>query len=237
MCVVLYVGCDSKHQKHFLSFFDFNEIRYKAKKCIFGCKIECFTSEQDIITLAEYITAFIVEFYLKEQILSKIYDEYSQLSVDDACNCVGKIINELKKSDIQVRIVDFLITKKSLHIESYILFNIKSIMLTTFEITDTVCSSLIFEKEREDFLSILRTYASLYDERLQKADVEFTSELIARVTLDNRETVEIENCELLPFLTSCAPRNVCVKGRAFSPFLYDTITKLFVPDTKKDGDS
>ena len=227
MCVVLYTGYDNEYKNYFLDFLKETNIEHSEEKCYLGFKITVYADEEDLKILIKRIIEYILEYQLKDAVFSKIYDEYGCLDANDACNVLDLLVNRAVNSNIYEHIKSIIFEKEAIHVDNYVLFNIRFIMLTIYEMVDDICTNLTYRKQRNAFLSMLRTYAALSNISSKKADVEFVSELHCNVSLDNDEPVKLNSDKLLSFLTSRAPLNVNVTGREHSPLLCDIINELF----------
>ena len=232
MKIVLYIGTDESYRDYFIECFMNHEINYDIEYCYFGYKLEInFCNRISYIT--NFIIDFYVEFHLKNYILSKIYDEYPYLDVDDAVNVMCILSKSIKDKSVFKKMENIIETNNILHVESYLLFNIKIIMSTIYRYIDKICEKICFDKERERFLELLRTYTALSSDASKHANVEFASESECYLTFDDDKPIRICNSEIMSQLISRPPLNVCIKGESYSPELSRIIKEIFLNNTKE----
>lgn len=231
MEAVVYPGCSKKQLEIFPMHVPDKEMEIITESDYFGTKV-IFKADFDFAAdLAVSITRFIVEVHLRDYILSKIYDEYQALDEIDSSSVLGTIVCELPKCFCFRRIEDILRRYGKFNVSSYIIFNIKIIMLTINSVVDKFCEQLVYEKERCAFASMLRTYAVLSGSSCALANVEFADENIVAVTIDNSRSVNINKDELISYLAGKAPQKIEVYNSELCPQLAKIISEFF-PDTE-----
>ena len=112
-----------------------------------GYKIDLNIEDEKIDELTFNIISFIVEIYLKDAIFSKIYDEYYFLDATDAGGILINLTKELAKSHIHQKIKDMLKIHGVFVIESYVIFNIKPIMISVYNIVEKSVYDIIYQKK------------------------------------------------------------------------------------------
>ena len=230
MEVTLYPGESKSHLDYFTDFLDLQSTRYEISHCYFGHKIHVFLSDDDIDMLSSHICGFILDFYLKEAVLSKIYDEYPCFNTDDAGKILTKLSYKFSSTPIKDNITEILSEKMSLNPESYASFNLKPLMLCVYALTDEICEDMIYANEKQQFISMIRMFSKLSFDKCQSADVEFSADNRCIVTLDCASSVSIHDDELLSFLAQRAPDSVSLKNTLFNPELAQIVTEIFNSD-------
>lgn len=177
MEVVLYPGCSGEQLDLLCQNLDEKELHNFVDSDYFGYKIIVCMDETMLEILKGEICSYIVETYLKDAILTKIYDEYPLIDVYDSGLILVKLVEEIKKHLYFNNIDDILKSNKKFNIESYVLFNIKRIMLIAYSLVDKLCGEVIHERQRKAFLSLIRTYATLSGQECDRADAELCKEL------------------------------------------------------------
>lgn len=227
MEITLYPGESKSHLDYFTDFFDLQSIRYEISHCYFGHKIHVFPDDNDIDLLSSYICRFILDFYLKEAVLSKIYDEYPCFNTDDAGIILTKISQKLSATPIKDDVLLIISQSKALNPESYAAFNLKPLMLCIYAMTDEICEGMVYKKEKQELISMIRMFSKLSFDKCNAADVEFSADNRCMVTLDNGAPAFIHNDELLAFLAQRAPDRVLLKNTYFNPELANIVTEIF----------
>ncbi len=229
MKIVLYIGTDKAFCEYFSRCFDNLGIIYNIDYDYFGYKIDLVCN--DICSIMDLMVEFYIEFHLKNHILSKVYDEYPLLDIDDAAYIMCILSKKLVDKSVFLKMKKQLETNKILHVDSYLMFNIKIIMLTIYDVIDEICEKRSYEKERMRFLELLRTYSSLSYNTTECANVEFSSESECYITFDNDKPVHVSNDEIINHLISRSPHNISIKGEHYSPELSGIIKEIFIKNT------
>ncbi len=230
MEIALYPGELKSHLDYFTDFLDLQNTRYEISRCYFGYKINIFLENISPDFLASHACRFILDFYLKEAVISKIYDEYPDFNTDEAGVILSKLSQKISDTPIKNNICTILCNKKSFNPESYGAFNLKSIMLCVYALTDELCEDLIYSKEKERFVSMIKMFSALSFDKCQKADVEFSQDNRCIVSLDKSAPVSMKNDELLAFLAQKAPECVTMKNTCANPELAGIVSEIFDSD-------
>lgn len=230
MEITLYPGETKNHLDYFTDFFDLKCTRYEISQSYLGYRIIVILNDNEIDMISSHVCRFILDFYLKEAVLSKIYDEYACFNTDDAVIILTKISQKLSSTPIKDDISIVLSHKKALNPESYVAFNLKPIMLCIYALTDDICEEMIYKKEKQQLISMVRMFSKLSFDKCNKADIEFSEDNMCVVTLDNATSVSVHDDELLPFLAQRAPESILLKNTAFKPELAYIVTEIFDSD-------
>ena len=185
MELVLYPGKEDEKSEYFTRLFESENIEFSKDSTFLGECIVLHPEKNEIHKISGYISVFILEFYLKEYVLTKIYDEYEMLDVSAGCEVLLLLNSEFAESDVGNNIEKFLEKNLLICIDNYVLFNLKSIMTTVYRLTDCLCEKILYEKCRADFLALVRNYNKLNFDSDSIADAEFSSELFADSSADS----------------------------------------------------
>lgn len=177
--------------------------------------------------LVGIISRAIVEVYLKDYILGKIYSEYNSINEFESCSIMETVIKDLPSSQVMINTKQIISKHGKLNLPSMILFNIKSIMSTVNRLTDTICENVMYQKERACFLNMIRTYSALCDRNCTFADVDFKNNNCVSVMVDDEPMVDITHDKLLQFLTQRAPHTISLHHSENSPWLAALVSELF----------
>ena len=227
MGITFYPGKSKDHLDYYTFFLDTNDIEYEISHCYFGYKLFIYSNDYSLETVSTGICSFIFEFYLKEAVISKIYDEYPLFNTDDACRILSEVSEKFAKTPVKDDIARTLRINSALNIESYFLFNMKSIMICVYALTDESGSELSLIRERERLVSMIKTFSGLSFETCHMADVEFSSDDKCIVEFDKQPFGEVSSGELLGILAQKAPENVKIKNACYFPELADIIERIF----------
>lgn len=225
--IILYPGDNKTQLDYFTSFFDTKDICYEINHCYFGYKILISISNDTLDAVSEHICRFVFDFYLKEAVISKVYDEYPCFNTQEASHILAKLYEKIVLTPLKNNILSVLTSKKSINPESYCLFNMKSLMLCIYALTDDICQTFFFSKEKEKLISLVQLYSGLSFNKCEIADVEFFNDNKCRVSFDKNNDSLVSNDELLPLLTQRAPYNVNIRNAEFSPELADIVDEIF----------
>ena len=177
MKLVLYPGKEEEKTEYFRELFDSENIEYSEDSGFLGKCFVIYPIKDDIPVIADYISVYILEFYLKEYVLTKIYDEYEMMDVSSGCEVLLGLSREIGTSDVGKNIEKFLNKNSLICIDNYVLFNLKSIMTTVYFLTDCLCEKILYQKCRADFLSLVQSYRKLKFDNETMSDAEFASEV------------------------------------------------------------
>lgn len=177
--------------------------------------------------LLRIVSRAIVEVYLKDYILGKIYSEYNAIDIFESGSVLESVVNELSGSKFMCETKDIILKHRKLNLPSLILFNIKNIMSTANELTDSICEEVMYQKERACFLNVIRTYSALSNRNCACADVDFKKDDCVSVTVDDEPVVDITSDKLLSFLTQRAPERISLHHSENAPWLAAIVSELF----------
>lgn len=225
--ITLYPGKNKEQLDYCIFFLESSSIKYKADKCFLGNRVLIFSSDKIVKALASHICDFIFEFYLKEAVISKIYDEYHMFNTDDAGHILSEVSKKITCTPIKDDVLYIIKNKCKFNVESYFLFNIKPIMRCVYALTDETGRELIFLREKEKFVSMIKTFSNLSFEKCNVADVEFSSEDKCMVSFDKSPYGDVLSGELLDVLAQKSPNNVNIKNGVLQPELTDIIECVF----------
>ncbi len=159
--IVVYPGKEDEKSGYFGEMLENENIDYSKDLSLLGLCYVVNLQENDIKKFSAVISVYILEFYLKEFVLTKVYDEYDMIDVSIGCDVLLRLNDEIAKSDVEKNIEQFLTENQRICIDNYVLFNLKSIMTTIYILTDSLCEKIIYQKCRSDFLSLVRAYSKL----------------------------------------------------------------------------
>lgn len=228
--IFLYVGDLDEHLNYFTDFLKINNCRYDIDKGYLGYKINIEIDKIDV--LSEHICQFMLDFYLKDAVISKVYDEYPCFNTNDASKILTEISDKIINTPIKDHICSIITNKKSFNPESYSLFNLKPIMLCVYALTDNICNKMIYNKEKEQFVSVIKTFSTLSFDKCSRADVEFSKDDNCFVSIDEKEPIKVSTNEILSFLVQKAPENINIKNSSYNPELADIFYEIFNFDKK-----
>ncbi|MBR2404861.1 MAG: hypothetical protein IKA95_04320 [Clostridia bacterium] len=194
---------------------------------IIGQKIILISQTDFTEELICIISRAIVEVYLKDYILGKIYSEYNSIDAFESCSIIETVIKDLSTSQVMRKTKNIISKHGKLNLPSMILFNIKNIMSTVNKLTDAICEDAMYQKERTCFLNMIRTYSALSERNCKFADVDFKSDNTVSVTVDDEPLVDITSDKLLQFLTQRAPYAISLHHSENSPWLAALVSELF----------
>lgn len=204
-----------------------NNVTYCVDEDDIGEKIILVSQTDFTDELLRIISRAIVEVYLKDYILGKIYSEYNGIDIFESGSILENVVNELSDSQIMCETKAIILKHGKLNLPSLILFNIKNIMLTANELTDSICEKVMYQKERACFLNMIRTYSALSNRNCAYADVDFKKDDCVSVIVDDEPVVDITTDKLLSFLTQRAPAKISLHHGENSPLLAAIVSELF----------
>lgn len=175
MEVNLYPGDSRPRLIYYTDFLNQQNIRFEKALSYFGNKITIYASTEQIGIISSHSSRFIFDFYLKEAVASKIYDEYPLLNAEDAGEILEKISEKIGDGLINKSIYRIIEKKQSFNPSSYVLFNMKNIMTYVYTLTDDLCQKFIGNIERKYLISAIKSV--LYNNENSKtfSDAEFSS--------------------------------------------------------------
>lgn len=182
MELVLYPGKEEEKSEYFKELFDEENVEYSEDSGFLGNCLVVQLNTDEIHRISAIVSVFILEFYLKEYILTKIYDEYEIIDVSVGCEVLLRLNGEITKSDVGKNVENFLLKNHLMCIDNYVLFNLKSIMTTVYFLTDSLCEKILYQKCRADFLSLVRSYSKLNLDFADKADAESATEFFGKLS-------------------------------------------------------
>lgn len=166
MEINLYLGESKNRLDYYTEFFTLQKIRFEITPSYFGNEITINVNSDELCLVCAHSCRFIFDFYLKEFVASKIYDEYPLLDAICAGEILAQLSEMISSTGINNNVFFILKQKHSFNPSSYVLFNMKSIMTCIYKLTDELCYKYINEIKNNMF-----------------ADVEFS--FIADKILDN----------------------------------------------------
>ena len=132
---------------HFRDFCHINSIKISEEKDQIGNKLIIEDKFVDKEQLSHHITLYITEFYLERYIFCKIYDEYPSVEPIAASKILSEFIDRFSKSFVKEKFEQCISKSSMINIPSFMLFNIKQIMLTTNLIIDILCEKVVLSNE------------------------------------------------------------------------------------------
>ena len=173
--VNLYPGDSKPRLAYYTDFLNQQNIRFKTALSYFGNKIIIYAPFEQIGIISSHSSRFIFDFYLKEAVASKIYDEYPLLNADDAGGILEKISETIGDGLINKSIYRIIEKKQSFNPSSYVLFNMKSIMTYIYTLTDELCQKFIGNIERKYLISVIKSALYNNENHAAFSDAEFSS--------------------------------------------------------------
>ena len=170
--ISLYTGSEIASQ-YYSDFLSQNNFKFKSELLNSETVLTVYADLNKTELIADFICRFMVEFYLRETVLSKIYDEYASFTTEDASCILSQLSDEVSASPIKDDIQKLLDTKRIFKPESYIMFNIRSIVRCTYALVDKIAISVIYEKEKERLTSAIRFLKGMNFDKCETADDDF----------------------------------------------------------------
>ena len=158
MEINLYLGETKTHLNYFTDFFTLQNIRFKIYSSYFGNRININIDSNKIYLLSSHICKFILDFFIKEAVVSKIYDEYPLIDTVKAGEILSELSEKITASPINNSIYNIINEHHSFNPSSYVMFNMKSIMTCAYFLTDKLCQKYVYEIEKEMIFSLLSQY-------------------------------------------------------------------------------
>ncbi|MBO5744122.1 MAG: hypothetical protein J6R68_07555 [Clostridia bacterium] len=158
MEINLYLGETKTHLNYFTDFFTLQNIRFKIYSSYFGNRININIDSNKIYLLSSHICKFILDFFIKEAVVSKIYDEYPLIDTVKAGEILSELSEKITASPINNSIYNIINEHHSFNPSSYVMFNMKSIMTCAYFLTDQLCQKYVCEIEKEMIVSLLSQY-------------------------------------------------------------------------------
>lgn len=212
---------------YYTDFLTEQNISYKISPHYNGIKILVASTYDNLNIIAEHSCRFILDFYLREAVISKIYDEYPCFNTHDACNILCSLSKKISQTPVKDNILSLITSSNIFKPESYVIFNIKQIMRCIYAMTDNIANSLLIKKEEKELMNVIKTFSKLSFTSCQRADVEFSSCDECIVTIDDNTPVFLLNDELIAYLVHSSPQNVSIKNSYYNPELSDIISEIF----------
>ena len=234
MEINLYPGNNKNHLNYYTDFLTLNNIRFKIIPSYFGNKIIAYISSDKLQNFSSHSCNFILDFYLKEAVISKIYDEYPLFNTNDASKILSKLSEKISQTPLTDHIHHLILQSRGFNPESYVLFNMKNIMLCVYALTDDICRHLIYNLEKQHFISVIKNFSKLSFSNCKNADVEFSSFDECLVSLDCGKQTAMASDELISYLVMSSPEKVCVKNAILSPELSDIVNQIFNSENNKN---
>lgn len=142
--MILYTENGDACNKCLLNCTGLNIYNLTVMQSYFG--IQMIIQLENIDALSSNICCYICENYLKDAVLTKIFDEYSDINASEAGKILINIFNDFSVGDVCEKLKNLLLLKHKLNVESYILFNIKYIMSTIYALVDECCVKYLAQK-------------------------------------------------------------------------------------------
>ncbi len=225
MEIILFVGKSKDHLNYYTDLFITNGIQYETGQGYLGYNIK--VNVENTGMLAECICRFILDFYLKEAVISKIYDEYPCFNTQSAGNILTEISKKIINTPIKTNIEDIINDKKAFNPESYSIFNLKTMMICVYGLTDHICNNMMYESEKNKLVSLIKVFSKLSFDKCESADVEFADDRTCIISIDKKDSVSLSDDELLPFLTEISPLKITIKNPLNNPELAGIVTEIF----------
>ncbi len=162
MEIILYTGNCSGNNNFLLSDNDEGIYAADSVQNYFGYETVLNVEDKNVDFISSEICMCIAEFYLKETVLAKIYEDYPCIDALDAGKVLVEIFTHFSTGRVCETIKNILISNHRLNVESFILFNIKYIMLTIYSAADYCCEKYLQNKQKEAFKRLLQTYFTLH---------------------------------------------------------------------------
>lgn len=212
---------------YYTEFLTQQNTRYEIIPHYDGIKILVTIPKEKLYIIAEHSCRFILDFYLKEAVISKIYDEYPIFNTQDAGNILYDLSLKISDTPIKNDILSILEASSLFKPESYVIFNLKQIMRCVYALTDNIADLLMLKKEENELILAIKAFSKLSFNPCKRADVEFSSCDECMVIIDNNAPVFMLNDELIAYLVASSPQNVVIKNQDLNPPLADIITQIF----------
>lgn len=176
MKITLCLADNNEHLKYFKAFAAEENLNQICYKNVFGycMDIECSTSLLE--KMCREISVFALEFYLREAVFNKIYDEYVSLDITDAGMLFSMLSKNISDTILYGKLIDLFDKSIKICIDSFIIFNLKPIMQDIYKKVDCYAEQILVRKEKEAFEMLIKTYSELGFDSLPKAMSEFSSD-------------------------------------------------------------
>ena len=179
----MYPGESKNRLDYYAEFFSLKKIRFEITPSYFGNAITINVNSDELYLVSSHSCRFIFDFYLKEFVASKIYDEYPILDAICAGEILAQLSEMISSTNINNNVFYILKQKQSFNPSSYVLFNMKSIMTCIYKLTDDLCHKYISDIEKKYLVSALKSGIDFEENNNVIADVEFS--FLADKILDN----------------------------------------------------
>jgi len=227
MHITLYLANSDEHLICLTDFLNKENKMINIAVCFMGYCVEFDIPESELSDLSLFLSRFIVEFYLKESILSKVYDEYINLDVNDAVALLSEMSETVFDTVLYSKIINTLKVGGRICVDSLIIFNIKPIMQNIYEKVDFLAEKIQIQKEQEAMVAMLRTYCTLNRGQCASALVEFSNENVCTLDLDNAGAQIIKPDSLLTVLTEYSPGKILLKNTELCPEISKLVRDIF----------
>ncbi len=221
----LYTADFPENTRYLNDCFDGTNSSFEIKPSYFGSLININNIEHG--ELKKFLVQYLFDFYFKELVLSKIYDEYYYFNTNDASFVLSELSDSIAASFLGERIAELIDRSDSFNAESFVLFNMQSLMPRLYGMTDIAAARLISLNQRDNCISVLKTYKNLSFNRSENADVEFSSELECMISLDEAKPALVPAEEVIGFLLQNSPKKVSIKNAQYCPELAIIIEEIF----------
>lgn len=169
MEISLYTGSENPAE-YYTDFLTQNKINFKITSVNSELIITVYANDAQTEQISEFLCRFMIEFYLKEAVFSKIYDEYPTLGIEDASIIMLRLSDELASGSMKKNIQNSINLNGIFKPESYVLFNIKSVMMSVYSEIDKLAIDMVYQKEKERLQSAIRFLKGLNFDKCETAD-------------------------------------------------------------------
>jgi len=171
MKIIIYPGSEANIE-HFRDFSLTNQISFSVDCDEVGrlVRFDADFDYTDELTLC--ILGFITEMYLENYILCKIYDEYPCIDIMDTSDILNDYVRNFSNSHIGHKVEELIDTSGKFNLPSFVLFNIKQIMLTTNELVDSLCQKLLSTKKHDYIIELINSYNTVFSDDFFKKNNE-----------------------------------------------------------------
>ena len=192
MNIIIYPGSEG-NTEHFRAFSYMNSIQIVEDCDAIGDFLALKASFNYKEELIKSISEFITEVYLENYILCKIYDEYPSVNIIEASDILRGFVSTLTNSYLKSALDCLIKNNARFNLPSFVLFNIKQIMLTTNRNVEKLCEDLISHKSNELLLSYIDEHYQPLISAERAGGISVISDNVTDCELSKEDVVDIKH--------------------------------------------